>query len=150
MPTTKFATTTKALQDIQSLKPEAAIKNIEGWEKFLKDHEVEGAKKLVTDLESLKKLLGAEKLDDAKIKTLMTKLAAGSVVGFCSKTLGFHCSNQEAFHSLLGSSHIRHFDRSNGSFGCGLKRPAVRCISRSEHKHRLSATAAKSRSLRSK
>ena len=74
MPTTKFATTTKALDDIANLKPEAAIKNIEGWEKFLEDHEVEGAKKLVTDLNALKKLLGAEKLDDAKIKTLMTKL----------------------------------------------------------------------------
>lgn len=74
MPTTKFATTTKALEDIKSLKPEAAIKNIEGWETFLKEHEVEGAKKLVTDLEKLKKLLGEEKLDDAKIKPLMTKL----------------------------------------------------------------------------
>lgn len=74
MPTTKFATTTKALGDIQSLKPEAAIKNIEGWETFLKDHEVEGAKKLVTELEQLKKLLGAGELDDKKIKALMTKL----------------------------------------------------------------------------
>ncbi len=74
MPTTKFATTIKALDDIGNLKPEAAIKNIDGWEKFLEAHEVEGAKKLVTDLNSLKKLLTAEKLDDAKIKTLMTKL----------------------------------------------------------------------------
>ena len=74
MPTTKFQTTIKALDDIQKLSPEAAIKNIDSWEKFLADHEVEGAKKLVTDLNSLKKLLGEEKLDHAKIKTLMTKL----------------------------------------------------------------------------
>lgn len=74
MPTTKFATTIKALEDIQNLKPEAAIKNIDGWEKFLESHEVEGAKKLVTDLNKLKKLLAAEPLDGAAIKTLMTKL----------------------------------------------------------------------------
>ena len=74
MPTTKFDTTAKALSDIKSLTPEAAIKNIDGWEKFLEQHEVEGAKKLVTDLNQLKKLLGAEPLDDAKIKTLMQKL----------------------------------------------------------------------------
>jgi len=74
MPTQKFATTIKAIEDIKSLKPEAAIKNIEGWETFLKDHEVEGAKKLTTDLEHLKKLLAAGTLDDSKIKPLMAKL----------------------------------------------------------------------------
>ena len=74
MPTTKFATTIKSLEDIQNLKPEAAIKNIDSWEKFLEEHEVEGAKKLVTDLNSLKKLLGAGELDHTKIKALMTKL----------------------------------------------------------------------------
>ena len=74
MPTTKFETTIKALSDISALKPEAAIKNIEGWEQFLEKHEVEGAKKLTTDLDHLKKLLGAEKLDDTKIKSLMQKL----------------------------------------------------------------------------
>ncbi len=74
MPTTKFATTIKALDDIENMKPEAAIKNIDSWEKFLEDHEVEGAKKLVTDLNSLKKLLAAEELDGTKIKALMTKL----------------------------------------------------------------------------
>ncbi len=74
MPTTKFNTTIKALEDIQSLSPEAAIKNIDGWEKFLEAHEVDGAKKLVTDLNKLKQLLGEKPLDDGKIKTLMTKL----------------------------------------------------------------------------
>ncbi len=74
MATTKFDTTIKALGDISALKPEAAIKNIEGWEKFLSDHEVEGAKKLTTDLNQLKKLLAADELDDTKIKALMQKL----------------------------------------------------------------------------
>ena len=74
MATAKFDTTIKALGDISSLKPAAAIKNIDEWEKFLDQHEVEGAKKLVTDLNQLKKLLGEEKLDDGKIKTLMQKL----------------------------------------------------------------------------
>ena len=74
MPTAKFDATIKALGDIQSLKPAAAIKNIEGWETFLKDHEVEGAKKLTTDLEHLKKLLGEEPIDDKKIKPLLAKL----------------------------------------------------------------------------
>ena len=74
MPTTKFETTIKALDNISELKPEAAIKNIEGWEQFLEKHEVDGAKKLTTDLEKLKKLISAEEPDGAKIKALMEKL----------------------------------------------------------------------------
>ncbi len=74
MATKNFEATIKALGDISSLKPEAAIKNIDGWEKFLEAHEVEGAKKLVTDLNQLKKLLGEEPLDDKKIKPLVHKL----------------------------------------------------------------------------
>ncbi len=74
MATTRFETTIKALEDISSLKPEAAIKNIEGWETYLKDHDAEGAKKVVADLEKLKKLLAAEELDDSKIKPLLQKL----------------------------------------------------------------------------
>ncbi len=74
MPTTRFETTIKALGDLSSLKPDAAIKNIEGWETYLKDHDAEGAKKIVADLEKLKKLLAAEDLDDSKIKPLLAKL----------------------------------------------------------------------------
>ncbi len=92
MPTTKFATTIKALEDIQNLKPEAAIKNIDSWEKFLADHEVEGAKKLVTDLNKLKKLLAAEELDSAAIKTLMGKL------GKETAALAGHAKGAEAEH----------------------------------------------------
>ena len=74
MATKNFETTIKALGDIQTLKPAAAVKNIEGWEKFLEQHEVEGAKKLTTDLNKLKALLQEDELDDAKIKALMQKL----------------------------------------------------------------------------
>ena len=92
MPTTKFETTVKALGDIKSLKPEAAIKNIEGWEKFLEQHEVEGAKKLTTDLEKLKKLLAEDELDDTKIKALMQKL------GKETAALASHAKPAEAEH----------------------------------------------------
>ena len=85
MPTTRFDTTTKALKDIGSLKPEDAVKNIEGWETYLKTHDHEGVKKIVADLEKLKHMLSSGKLDDAKIRTLMhtlgketTAAAAGS------------------------------------------------------------------------
>ena len=92
MPTTKFETTIKALDDISSMKPEAAIKNIEGWEKFLEQHEVEGAKKLTTDLDKLKKLLAEDDLDDTKIKALMQKL------GKETAALSSHAKAGEADH----------------------------------------------------
>ena len=90
MPTTKFETTIKALGDITALKPEAAVKNIEGWEQFLEKHEVEGAKKLTTDLDKLKKLLQADELDDTKIKALMQKL------GKETEALASHAKGSEA------------------------------------------------------
>lgn len=92
MPTTQFETTIKALGDISALKPEAAIKNIEGWEKFLSSHELEGAKTLTTDLDHLKKLLAADKLDDTKIKALMHKL------GKETTALASHAKPAEAEH----------------------------------------------------
>ena len=99
MATTKFETTIKALGDIQSLKPEAAVKNIEGWEKFLEQHEVEGAKKLTTDLNKLKALLQEEELDDTKIKALMQKL------GKETTALASHAKAGEAEHiKELGSA----------------------------------------------
>ncbi len=88
--TTKFDTTIKALGDITSLKPEAAIKNIEGWEDFLEKHEVEGVKKLSTELSQLKKLLAAEELDDKKIKDLMQK------IGKETANLASHAKGAEA------------------------------------------------------
>ncbi len=74
MATTRFETTIKALQDLASLKADAAVKNIDGWESYLKTHDHEGVKKVVADLEKLKHLLQAEELDDKKIRPLLEKL----------------------------------------------------------------------------
>lgn len=90
--TTRFETTIKALGDISALKPDAAIKNIEGWEEFLSKHEVEGAQKLTTDLDKLKKLLAADELDDTKIKALMQKL------GKETAALAAHAKGADAEH----------------------------------------------------
>ncbi len=87
MATTRYETTIHALKDLKSLKPDAAVKNIDGWETYLKTHDHAGVKGVVADLEKLKHLLAAEKLDDAKIKTLLQKLGkettavAGDVKG---------------------------------------------------------------------
>lgn len=72
--TTRFATTLKALQNYKEMAPEAAIKNIEGWEEYLKNHDAPGVKSIVSDLGKLKELLGAEKLDGSKIRALVVKL----------------------------------------------------------------------------
>ena len=56
------------------MKPEAAVKNIEGWQTYLKDHDSPGVKGIVADLEKLKQLLSAEQLDGSKIKHLVIKL----------------------------------------------------------------------------
>ncbi len=79
MPTTRFQTTIKALQEIAGLTPEAGIKNIEGWETYLKDHDAPAVKAIVADLQRLKTLLGAKGLDGAKIKSLVTKLGKETV-----------------------------------------------------------------------
>lgn len=59
---------------LDSVKPDAAIKQIEYWENELKDVDVSGVKTLLHDLEALKKLLHAETPDEAKIKTLVGKI----------------------------------------------------------------------------
>ena len=74
MATSRFQTTIKALKEKSGLTPEAGIKNIEGWETYLKDHDAPGVKAIVADLGKLKALLGAEELDGTKIKTLVVKL----------------------------------------------------------------------------
>ncbi len=99
MASTRFETTIKALGDIQSLSPEAAVKNIEGWKTFFEQHEVEGVKKLNTELNSLEKLLKAEPLDHEKIKSLMQKL------GKETAALASHAKAGEAEHiKKLGSA----------------------------------------------
>ena len=79
MPTTRFETTIKALRDIASFKPEAAVKNIEGWQTYLKDHDADGVKSIVADLDKLKHLLLAEQLDGSKIKQIVVKLGKETV-----------------------------------------------------------------------
>ena len=74
MPTTRFQTTINALKDRAGLTPESGIKNIEGWETYLKDHDAPGVKAIVADLQKLKALLEAKELDGTKIKNLVTKL----------------------------------------------------------------------------
>ena len=92
MASTRFETTIKALGDVESLSPEAAVKSIEGWKTFLEQHEVEGVKKLNTDLNNLEKLLKAEALDHDKIKALMQKL------GKETTALASHAKAGEAEH----------------------------------------------------
>ena len=79
MPTTRFETTIKALRDKAGLAPEAGIKNIEGWLTYLKDHDAQGVKSIVADLEKLKSLLEAKELDGSKIKQLVVKLGKETV-----------------------------------------------------------------------
>ncbi len=80
MPTQKFETTIKALEPgYKELDPQAAVKNIEGWETYLEKHDHEGVKAVGTDLTKLKKLLQAEKIDDHAVKTLMQKLGKDTV-----------------------------------------------------------------------
>lgn len=79
MPTTRFETTVKALKDFSSMKPEAAIKNIDGWLEYLKNHDHAGVKGIVSDLDKLKKLLSADQLDGTKIKTLVIKLGKETI-----------------------------------------------------------------------
>lgn len=92
MASTRFETTIKALGDIQSLTPQAAIKNIEGWKTFLEQHEIEGVKKLNIDLNKLESLLKEEPLDHEKIKALMQKL------GKETAALASHAKAGEADH----------------------------------------------------
>ena len=79
MSTTRFETTIKALKDYASMKPEAAIKNIEGWQTYLKDHDSPGVKGIVADLGKLKEFLSAEQLDGGKIKQIVIKLGKETV-----------------------------------------------------------------------
>ena len=75
MPTTKLETTIKALEPgFKEMDPQAAIKNIEGWETYLEKHDHEGVKAVGADLTKLKKLLQAEEPDEKAVKTLLHKL----------------------------------------------------------------------------
>ena len=76
----QFAATIKHITEgLTSFTISAAVKNIEGWETKLQEVDAPGAKTIVKDLESLKKLLGADELDGKKIGTLVAKLGKETV-----------------------------------------------------------------------
>ena len=71
----RFTTLNNALEKgIDTIKADAGIKQIEYWENELKDVDVSGVKGLLHDLEALKKLLGADEPDTAKVKALVHKI----------------------------------------------------------------------------
>ena len=63
MPTTRFQTTLTALkQGAKTFSIDKATTNIEGWEEYLSKHDHEGVKRVVQDLDKLKKLLHEKEL----------------------------------------------------------------------------------------
>ena len=71
----RFTTLANALdKGIESMKPDAGVKQIEYWENELKDVEVSGVKGLLHDLESLKKKLQSDDVDGEAVKTLLAKI----------------------------------------------------------------------------
>ena len=76
----QFDATIKHIKDgVKSFTVSAAVKNIEGWEATLEKVEAPGAKTIIKDLESLKKLLHADSIDGAKVKALVAKLGKETV-----------------------------------------------------------------------
>ena len=71
----RFTTLINALEKgLESLKTDAAVKQIEYWENELKSVEVAGVKGLSHDLESLKKKLQADEVDGQAVKALLAKI----------------------------------------------------------------------------
>ena len=71
----RFTTLDHAVEKgLDSLKPDAAVKQIEYWEGELKGVDTPGVKGLMHDLESLKKHLQASEIDGAAIQKLVQKL----------------------------------------------------------------------------
>ena len=80
----RFTTLHNALEKgLDSVKPDAAIKQIEYWEGELKDVEVAGVKGLLHDLEALKKKLQADEIDGPAVQKLVQKLGGetGRIAG---------------------------------------------------------------------
>ena len=100
--TTRIATTLKALKDYKSMAPEAAVKNIEGWEEYLKNHDASGVKTIVSDLGKLKELLAAETLDGSKIRALVVKLGKDTLA--LAKEGGTNSEHIEELGSALSKA----------------------------------------------
>jgi hypothetical protein len=71
----RFAATANAFEKgIETIKPAAAIKLIEGWEEALANVDTPGAKGIARDLGALKTALGKDEPDGERIKALVAKL----------------------------------------------------------------------------
>lgn len=80
----RFTTLSNALdKGVETMKPDAAIKQIEYWENELKGVEISGVKGLLGDLESLKKKLQADEPDGDAIRKLVAKIGGetGRIAG---------------------------------------------------------------------
>lgn len=72
----RFTATFNAFEKgIESVKPNAAVKLIEGWEAELDKTDVPGAKGIARDLESLRKALDKDEPDGERVSALVGKLA---------------------------------------------------------------------------
>lgn len=71
----RFTTLNNAIEKgLETLKPDAAVKQIETWKAELEKVEVSGVKGLVHDLDALEKALHAPEPDGANVKTLLHKI----------------------------------------------------------------------------
>ena len=71
----RFTTLDHALdKGLETMKPDAAIKQIEYWENELKSVEVSGVKGVLADLHSLKTKLAHDPIDGEAVKKLVEKL----------------------------------------------------------------------------
>lgn len=64
---------------LESIKPAAAIKLIDGWHAAVSELDVSGSKGIANDLEALKKALDSDEPDGDRVRTLVNKL--GEAVG---------------------------------------------------------------------
>ena len=104
----QFDSTIKHIQDgVKGFTVAAATKNIEGWEATLEKVEAPAAKAIVKDLEALKKLLHADKLDGEKIRKLVAKLGK-ETVQIAGKTEGKNAEKIKALGEALTEAADQH------------------------------------------
>lgn len=92
----RFAETMKAFEgDIKQMSPEKAVKMIEAWEAHIESLDVTGAKTLLADLRTLKRLLQKETIDGEAVGRQMTKLA-GQTLKMAGRAEGKRAQQIEA------------------------------------------------------
>lgn len=75
----RFTATTNAFEKgIDNIKPQAAVKIIQGWEDELAKTDVSGVKGIAGDLASLRKALDADEPDRDRIMKLLGELATAT------------------------------------------------------------------------